>query len=455
VRILLACEFYYPSVGGVQEVMRQVGERLVERGHQVTVATSFLEERQVRRLNGVSIKEFRVSGNLARGIRGEADAYRQYVQECDFDLFMVKAAQQWTFDALIPVLDSITMPKVFVPCGFSGLYEPDFADYFRRMPDLLRKFDHLIFYASDYRDVNFARNHGIANFSILPNGASEREFLVPADPGFRQRHGIPDDAFVALTVGSLTGEKGHRELAEAFALVRMVDKAAVLILNGDKQRPGRLRDRLTRFLGNVAAVYKSEGALRVVKWFLRPLLLRARLGWLLKALGYRQDEPSLNALIAHINLRAPAMRAMLVNLPRPELLQAYLNSDLFVFASNVEYSPLVLYEAAAAGLPFLSVPVGNAEEIARLTGGGEICPAPRDARGYTRPDPATLARHMESLAVREQDRRAYGEAGRRNWREQFTWQRIALRYEDVFVRLLEEKARHVATDARPVAGQQV
>jgi glycosyltransferase involved in cell wall biosynthesis len=183
------------------------------------------------------------------------------------------------------------------------------------------------------------------------------------------------------------------------------------------------------------------------------VLQRSGLGGALETLGVA-TTPRLQDLVARINRETPTKQAMLVDLPRSELVQAYLNSDLFVFASNVEYSPLVLYEAAAAGLPFVSVPVGNAEEIARWTGGGEICPAPRDARGYTRPDPATLARHMESLAVREQDRRAYGEAGRRNWREQFTWQRIALRYEDVFVRLLEEKARHVATDTRPVAGHQ-
>jgi glycosyltransferase involved in cell wall biosynthesis len=114
----------------------------------------------------------------------------------------------------------------------------------------------------------------------------------------------------------------------------------------------------------------------------------------------------------------------------------------------------VLFEAAAAGLPFLSVPVGNAEEIARSTGGGEICPAPRDALGYTRVKPAALARHIESLRARPQDRKAYAEAGRRNWRELFTWQRIAARYEVLFVRLLEEKRGHAATDACAVAGRQ-
>ena len=35
-QFLFCCEFYYPSIGGVQEVMRQIAERMVLRGHQVT-----------------------------------------------------------------------------------------------------------------------------------------------------------------------------------------------------------------------------------------------------------------------------------------------------------------------------------------------------------------------------------------------------------------------------------
>jgi hypothetical protein len=175
VRILLACEFYHPSVGGVQEVMRQLAERFVARGHSVTVATSYLPERQSRELNGVTIAEFKVSGNLIRGLSGDTDTYRRYVLQGDYDIFMVKAAQQWTFDALLPVLGQMSKPKIFIPCGFSGLYEPAYAEYYGEMPKVLGKFDHLIFYASDYRDINFARNHGLSNFSIVPNGASERE----------------------------------------------------------------------------------------------------------------------------------------------------------------------------------------------------------------------------------------------------------------------------------------
>jgi glycosyltransferase involved in cell wall biosynthesis len=129
---------------------------------------------------------------------------------------------------------------------------------------------------------------------------------------------------------------------------------------------------------------------------------------------------------------------MIVDLQRAELVQAYFNSDLFVFASNIEYSPLVLFEAAAAGLPFLTVPVGNSVEIAEWTGGGVVCPAPQDERGYTRVDPAVLADHISRLAASPGLLVSLSREGHRNWSDRFTWDVVCDRYEALFTRLIEQ-----------------
>jgi L-malate glycosyltransferase len=417
-RILLACEFFHPSVGGVQEVVRQVAERLVARGHEVTVATSQFAERTSLDLNGVKIAEFKVSGNLVRGMSGEVAAYRSRVLTGDYDVFMVKAAQQWTFDALLPVLDRVHN-KVFVPCGFSALQEPAYAEYYSEMPTILGKFDHLIFYASNYRDINMARHYGLSNFSIVPNGASEREFGVARDLWFRGRHGIEDGAFVVLTVGTFTGDmKGHRELAKAFSSAHFPDTEAVLILNGNVvAQPSQ---------HGIGAKYRSSSA--QARGVIRRL---GSLAQLRKPSAPAIQEP-VQAIVDRINEAAPAKRAIIADLPRPELVQAYFNSDLFVFASNVEYSPLVLYESAAAGLPFLTVPVGNAVEIAEWTGGGVVCPAPQDERGYTRVVPEVLAEHISRLAADRPSLDALGQAGRRAWSRDFTWEKITDKYEAIF-----------------------
>lgn len=436
-RLLFCCEFYHPVRGGVQEVMRQVAERMVLAGHEVVVATTYVPARDFDVLNGVRIRGFKAGGNLVRGLKGEVESYRDFVVSSGADAILIKAAQQWTFDALWPVLDRITARKVFIPCGFSGLYEPAFAMYYRQISEVLHKFDRLIFYSESYRDIDFARAHGIANISVVPNGASEAEFDIPADPQTRAQLGIGDGEFIFLTVGNPILMKGHRDVAEAYARLATDGRPTALILNGGWPRPWRLPRRI-EFLRPAAAflwrawqaarpmaglVYRSSHALRRAGW------AGFRAHWR-TGMRYRLSWRELEQWIARANAQ-PGKKVLCVDLPRLDLIATFKAADLFVFASSVEYSPLVLFEAAAAGTPFLSVAVGNAEEIARWTGGGVICPAATDEQGYTRVDPSVLAREMRRLMNDADTRARLAAAGKARWRDSFTWKAIASQYEAI------------------------
>jgi glycosyltransferase involved in cell wall biosynthesis len=419
-RILFCCQFYAPSVGGVQELIRQIAERLVARGHQVTVATSSLPNRDFDTLNGVSIQEFAVTGNLASGMGGEIRKYQDFLLAGQFDVMLVYAAQQWTFDALWPILDRIAYRKVFFPSGFSGLYEPGYARYFRELPEILKKFDHLVFNTNKYRDIDFARAHGLEHYSVIPNGASEEMFNVPADPAFRARHGIPEQSFLFLTVGSFTGLKGHLELAKAFQRLRVPEgQHATLILNGNEVQV--LESSIGGMWGKLMGLVRTHG-----------LRHASRRIW--QRVFGAADSPK--RIAEEINRAQPNKRVLIADFPRRELTQAFMAADLFVFASNIEYSPLVLYECAAAGTPFLTVDVGNAVEIAQWTGAGVVCPSHVDKRGYTRVDEGALAREMEKLMGQPEKLAELGATGKRNWLERLTWSKIAIEYERLFLSLL-------------------
>src|SRR4030095_5092779 len=56
-RILHTVQLYHPHVGGREEVVKQISERLVQRGHHVTVATGFDANRNSSPLNGVEIRQ--------------------------------------------------------------------------------------------------------------------------------------------------------------------------------------------------------------------------------------------------------------------------------------------------------------------------------------------------------------------------------------------------------------
>lgn len=415
-RILLCCQLYAPSVGGVQEVIRQIAERLVERGHDVTVATTALSNRSFECLNGVQVRGFVVSGNLVTGMAGALDAYRDFVRDGGFDVVMIYAAQQWTFDALWEQLPSITAAKVFVPCGFAGLYEPGYKDYFARIRSVLGMFDRLVFNATNYRDIEFARAQGLDRLVLVPNAASEEEFDCKPDPAFRSRHQIGLDDFVFLTVGSFTGLKGHQVVVDAFEMMEVpAGQQTTLILNGNEVL--RLERSAPQVAQRLLGLVRTHGWVYAVRQALRKLA---------------GSSTSPRATAERINARQAGKRVQVTDLPREELVQAFMATDLFVFASNIEYSPLVLFESAAAGTPFLTVDVGNALEIACWTGAGIPCPSSIDERGYTRVEAHVLAAHMATWMRRRHELLQLGRTGRERWRATYTWGSVAERFEKLF-----------------------
>jgi len=408
-RILFCCEFYSPSKGGVQKVMQEIAERLVKRGHHVDVATTRLAGRCCPLINGVKIHEFEISGNIATGLKGEVKRFQDFLVFSSYDVLMVKAAQQWTFDAMWPVLPEIKAKKVHIPCGYSGLYDPAYSDYFKKMPAVLKRFDRLIYYSNNYRDINFARKHNIENYFIIPNGASEIEFKDYNSGDFRKLLGIPEDDFVFLTVGSPPFMKGHLEVALAYKMLEL-PFSSTLILNGcysDCENP---------FTFNRKGYYK-EKLRKNVKLILR--------------LYHPTDLDKFFKTIKSIN-KQPRKKVIICNLPREDVISAFFESDLFLFASHIEYSPLVLFEAAAAGLPFLSASVGNAEEICKWTQSGIVYPVKTLENGYSPSDPKCLADHIKKLTADPDQLKTLGIQGRQNWSRKFTWEAITNEYEKIF-----------------------
>ena len=396
-KFIFCCESYYPSIGGVQEVVRQIAERLVLKGHQVIVATGKSNKRNIREfINGVEVLSFSISGNMVKGIKGSFLNYQQFILTEKCDAIMVKAAQQWSFDALIPVLPMIKTRKVFIPCGFSNYYQAGYKHYYKQMSEWIHDFDVLIFYSKCYQDINFAIENGHRSIKLLTNGADEREFDGRPSHDFRRKFAISESEHLLLTVGSLNGAKGHWEVAKSFHLARL-DRPATLILNANLP--------LRTVKGKIWQFFKETAKGRM----------------------------PLSIMIDKINMTDfPLKRIILTDLPRVDLVNAFKASDLFVFASHIEYSPLVLFEAIAAGTPFLSVPAGNAEEISLLTGGGVICPCPKSKAGMLCPDPKALAQEMTFLLSDSARLKLLGLTGRQSFIEKgLTWASIVDQYEHI------------------------
>lgn len=383
-------ESYPPAAGGMAEVVRQLSERMVSMGHTVTVFTGWHPERNSPAPGGVAVRAFRAGGNAVDGMHGEIGPYLQALKEGRFDVITFFAAQQWTTDAALPHLAEIPSKKAFVPTGFSALRDPRWAAYYAQMPQWMRAMDVNIFLSHGYQDVRFAQEHGIAG-KLIPNGAASEEFTLPAPAGTRERLGLRPGQRLLVHIGSYTGIKGHREALDMF--ITASARNAVLLLTGNGN--GRLEKH---FRGHW-------------RWF----PLRARAWWKRKEILFRE-------------------------LDRLDTVAALKAADLFLFPSNLECSPIVLFEAAAAGVPFLASQAGNAAEIAEWTRGGWTIPGRRDAQGREWPDIRQGAKLLDALLEDPPRARAAGERGRAAWQAGFTWQQAAERYVAAYRELLDPGA---------------
>jgi glycosyltransferase involved in cell wall biosynthesis len=109
-----------------------------------------------------------------------------------------------------------------------------------------------------------------------------------------------------------------------------------------------------------------------------------------------------------------------------QLKQQYQNADIFLFPSKWEGSPKVLLEAAASGLPVIARNNYRPESVVD----GET--------GFLVDSDDELFARLEELLSHPNQRRSLGLAGRKH-NEQFDWDPITRRWEEVFLDLMSRR----------------
>ncbi len=377
-KILFTVEFYEPSKGGAQEVIKQMAERFAKDGHDASVATSYLPNRKSKNINGVKIEDFKISGNLVRGIDGdesEIKRYRNLLVNGDFDLILNYAAQIWTTDLMFEILDDISAKKILAPVGYSGLKNSKYSEYFKKLPGYLRKYDLLIYHSDSYQDFIFGEKNGLSNKSVtIHNGASYNESISESLIDVRKELGIKTK-YLIISVANHYKAKGHDFVLRAFK--KMNRKDVSLLIIGDKK--------------------VSYGWRRMVHFFYDYLWC-----WLSSKIN------------KNIFLSEGKNRDFVVS--------AYKQADIFLFGSRVECAPLVMYEAFASKTIFVSTPVGNVPDYDGVV---KIVKSEKD-----------MASVANNLLDNESSRLAITENAYNEWLNKYTWDKIYQDYKKEFEKIL-------------------
>ena len=157
---------------------------------------------------------------------------------------------------------------------------------------------------------------------------------------------------------------------------------------------------------------------------------------------YRENCPDLCLTIENkYNLSKDSKnykkRILVRSFSRLETVQAYKEANLFLFPSNIECSPIVLFECMASKTPFLTSDVGNSKEIIKWSNGGLLLPSKINEDGFCKVDIRKSAKMLEELFSNPQKRSIMGESGFKVWLKKYSWEKIAIQYENLYEELIE------------------
>jgi glycosyltransferase involved in cell wall biosynthesis len=375
-RILKIAHSYLPERTGISEVARQLAEGLAGQGHEVHVATSSVTGRpQTTVINGVQVHSFDLRGNWLQGVSGsqaEQIRYRTFVCEGNWDVRHFHAGQVWTLDLLLDDLRGLPGLKFYTPHGLPGLNLPEWQPYYAQMRTLFPQFDRVISLSETFDDKPFCTSLGLETV-VIPNGVDLTEFA--ALPQKVRPRWVSGARPMVLNVSNHSPNKGHTRLID---LARALPETAVI---------------------GIGNHYPAE------KWNLGRFGIKG--GCFYRCMAAPRRVPNLQ-WHQHV--------------PRDQIVSALQEADLFVLTSIREAAPLVILEAMAAGLPWVSFDVGNVRENV----GGLVVNSTEE-----------LIAAVEQLLNHPQQRRELGAAGRQQIQAGHSWAKIVERH----VKLYQSEGR--------------
>lgn len=305
-KILLCSEFYYPQVGGVEIHNKILFDYFKKNKFKVYVATSF----NAKRLSNNNIFEFKIKGNFVRGYSGETKRYQDFLIKENFDLIFFNAAQQWSFDLALPVIENINSKKILFPCGFSRLGNYFYFPYFKLIKLKIDYFDEIICSYKTSRDYKFLSGIFKKKIHLIHNGSEKIVKRYNHKKIFRDFK-IKPNTQVFMNVSNIKFNKGQERVISLFD--KIPHENSILFLMGQNHSSFYfVYIKILIFLFNK----KNKGK----KIYLLP--------------------PN--------------------NIIKQKL---YSISNFFLFGSRLEYDPLVMYEAIVSKTKFISNDVGSCKNV--------------------------------------------------------------------------------------------
>lgn len=357
---------------------------LIANGYEVTVATRAHPSRSGNEMPSARVAEFAVDGSASARFKftGEVERYVEFVRAFACDFIVCQAWDAWSTSLAQKAFRDNPAKKVLVSHGFtSHLLNFHPRPFFGlgvwlghlpialAAPWIMRSYDRVIF-LSERRDFRRFFDHTLAHWTSyqshtsIPNGVWLQQF-ESRELFFRDRFKIKTGRIV-LSVANYSDRKNQLKALETFAECAPEDSTLVFIGSEYNEYAAKLEAKLRELRGQ----------------------------------GFESPVKILHGL------------------ERKDVCAAYQESTIFLLTAKAETQPIVLLEAMANRLPFVSTNTGCVRELI----GGIVVDSKKQ-----------LVAALQRLLNDEAERKRLGQSGRALIEREYDWPRII----DSYVRLLE------------------
>lgn len=379
---------------GVAQACSILAEGLVNKGWQVTVATSQYSDDGLPNLsvtenvNGVTIERFKIKsyhgGKI--NINTEESRYINYIKNGSFSIIISQCWDAWTTTLLHKVINDLNFLKVMVSHGYGkhvyiwswrttlgfGTWLRGLKWTFQNLPRMIKSYDKIIFLSDKkgcgrFFDKTMASLIGHSGIEVVPNSIDQSLFDGDDDT-FRTIHGIGPGPMVLCVANYSEGK--NQKLATQIFLKANVPRSTLVFIGSNLNSYGR------------------------------------------EALQY-----SLNSR----NKSKECRVIFLEKIARKDIISAYKTTDIVLLTSRAETQPIVLIEAMAAGKPWISTNTGCVDRME----GGIVCLSHNELL-------VALKNLMNSPASRE----LLGAEGLFAARNQYASNRCVMKYDSILRALL-------------------
>ncbi|MGE5314730.1 MAG: FkbM family methyltransferase [Acidobacteriota bacterium] len=311
--VLLLCDYFWPSVGGVEVYVEDLGRRLQHLGYRVDVACRALPERSAREHAGMHIHEIEMGQATPQQKKREAiDALRRRIVTAGYQsVIALSQPDNWIADVLKalpePRPQLILMPSI----NAENLVEWAHNGHAPEVIALLKSVDRIVTVTESGYDAAFVSRADIP-FVFIPH-AMEQD---AADLDFRNEYGFPKDVPLFVMVANFWPVKHHDGLIRQLSRHTGSWRLAII---------GNRIDTESAYYDHVAALARSDQRIRIIG-----------------------------------------------GLPRPVASAAIRDADVLLVPSKAESAgPLVVLQAMSYGTPWIAAPSCNA---VKDEAGGIIAP---------------------------------------------------------------------------------